>query len=183
MKLLPSQKYEMLKLFFIVVLLIVSFLSSYLYITNKPKNLVIAIEDGMVRVISENNIIPQELNSFIEMFLKYSYNYSYLNLKENIDKSSNLMSELLWEKKRNEIASSIDKLNTQKLNSQLIDIKSLNKISDTEYLINIIQKLEAVDKKFERKLQVRLFIGKKSSRTKDNPSIYEVTNYEEIEAN
>ena len=93
------------------------------------------------------------------------------------------MSELLWEKKRNEIASSIDKLNTQKLTSQLIDIKSLNKISDTEYLINIIQKLEAIDKKLERKLQVRLFINKKSNRTNDNPSLYEVTNYEETEVN
>ena len=178
--LFPSQKYGILKYYFVGSSLILGLVSTTLYLTNKPENLIVAIEDGNIRVINQNEIIPQELISFLEMFLKTSYNYSYLSIKQTVDSSSNLMSDKLWELKRSEITNSIELLTTQKYISKLTDIKDIKKESDFQYTALISQEIQTQDKKLTRFLNIKITLSKKE-RTKTNPSIYEVADYAESE--
>ena len=180
--LMPSQKFELLKLFFVGTLLTLSITFSYLYFTSKTEPLVIAIESSQLRILNKNETYPKELYSFIEMFLTKSYDFNYLNIKNNIETSSNLMTAELWEKKKSDVISFLDKMVTQKISSKLLDIKSITPISTTEVNAIIINEIQSVDKKQLRTLNLKILLNIKSERNKDNPSIYEVASIEESDA-
>ncbi len=176
---LPVIKIYYLKIILFSVVLLWALVCSTLLILNRPKIILISINDQGARVISNDNSqsLKHEKLSFLKRFLFLSYNYDSINYHSKISAAGDLMSNTLWKDKEKEYKSIFNKLKNTNLNqtAQVDDIREIDNESYDAYLsIKITTRLNEVNIKYKISLKIN-----KHTRTIDNPFAWEVINYNE----
>ena len=159
----------------ILILFIWSLVSTGFALQNRKEIVLVGIEsNGFARVISDKNdrILQNELKSFVFEFLNNYYAYDENSYLLKLSKSTDMMSERLWESEKIKILEVSENLKKTPL-SQSFEVESLDLINgnfvEAVLLIKIQQRL--AEKVF--KLKITLEIDNKP-RTSTNPWGYEI---------
>lgn len=162
-----------------VLFLLLGFLNLKVILSNKKPTL-IAIDENSTRIISDMNdpIYKTESLAFIKRFLTLTYNFDQKSFLKQFGGATGMMSEHLWNEKKEEILSLKSKIERDEI-SLKSEIEKIT-ISENSYfaLIRVMETSRLKTK--EHEIAVRLEL-KRSERSESNPWGLEVKQYEESE--
>lgn len=150
-------------------------LASFFALKNNAKTILIGIDDGGSRLITETNdrILQSELKNFLKYFIENFYSYNEKTFGDQISSVSDVMSPELWDSQKPKLLELKEKLEKIPL-EQFAEIENLDKVDSNkiEGVLNITVKSKLSEHKVKLKISLQF---NKSTRTEQNPWGYEIT--------
>lgn len=156
-------------------LLFWAFIATVYSLRNKPKTLVIGIDEAGSRLITDANdrLLQSELKQFFKYFLDQYYTYNQDTFQERVGLATELMSVDLWEKEKQKLLEIKDKLQKIPLN-QFSELESLDLVDQNR--VEAIIKIKIKSRLNEQFLKLRVNLNfKKQIRSEKNPWNFEIT--------
>lgn len=166
-------------LLIITLLVCWSISMSVLAFRNQTKILILQVtEDGVFDVSSDENKLDNIfLINFLRAYVGYCYNYDVNSFDKNMSRCSDMMSEKLWNTKKEQISRAVNELKSDKVSYTTSLDKALSK-PDGSFELNITTTRFYSGGTSDAKVKLTLQITK-TKRSVQNPWGYEVQNVQE----
>lgn len=165
---------ELMRWILLVALAAWAISATYVATTRKDKLVVIAVSDELSYVVQTTNIArdQKELLAFTKAALNKLYTYDEKSFSANLSSVSDLMSDDLWQERKDEYLKLLEKLKADPL-SQISKIESIEEI-DANHLkatlqVTIRHKIQTTEIRVRVELEIR-----RRERTENNPWMFEI---------
>jgi hypothetical protein len=163
----------------ISILFVFSFILNASSLFKAKRPVLIAIDQNGTRIVTEEKdpIFKTEAVAFIQRFLRSVYNFKSDSFVRNIGYATNVMSEDLWEAKKNEIIDLKNRVDRDQVSvNGIIQKLSLDENGIYYALIDVKEYSRLSERNHRVKVAIKL---KQSLRTLENPTGLMVDSYEE----
>lgn len=174
-----KRNFEFIMFVSIFVMFIVAIVFNIKSISKSGSPTIIAIDANGTRVVTseQDPIYKTEALKFLQKFLVSVYNFDSLSFVKQIGYATNVMSDELWEKRKNEILELQERVERDHISlSGKIQKLTVDENGNYFALINVTEQSRLSKKEHLIRAKVTLKI---KNRTADNPAGLVVDTYEE----
>jgi hypothetical protein len=164
----------------ILSLLVWSLIASILALKNNSKTILIGISPMGAEIITENNpkLSKIEITNFLKTFLENYYSYSSQTYLPQMEKSTNLWSDELFNTKKDSLIAQNERLTETHL-TQTSKVISIDQLSADSYEATL--ELTITSKLTSNTLKIKSFLKiSPHSRDEKNPWGYEITEVSDV---
>ncbi len=163
----------------IVLLVLWAAISTILLLRMKPQVVLVGIDPYGTRLITSENdrLLKGERENFVKKYLAYAYNYSSASFDSRISVAGDMMTQKLWQEKKEEFARISEGLKKHEL-SQTAKVLELREIDPENFEADLEIRVKTKFQEATTKLRLEIKL-RKARRFDQNPYPYEVANYAE----
>lgn len=155
-------------------------IASTIALRKTDKTVLIGISANETKLITDTNdvILKDELRNFLRSFLLSYYSYSSETYAPQMDKASNLMSQNLWERQKDQLAKQVEALKQYPL-TQSAEITNIDQLGEKSFEAQLNLRIQSKLAPKSASIRVQIKIDQ-VKRTELNPWGYEVTEVSDV---